>query len=242
MSLKLKGSFGPITGAMKLSDPAPPPMITEGLILNLNAGNPASYSGSGSTWYDTSGSNRHFTLNNNPSFSNGSFTFDGINQSASTADNDIWNVNDWTIGAWIKSTNNTTKSAALSNYGGSTMHYGLRYDHGNPIAYYDDNASFGFTQTNANESVASGTWRYIVGTFAKGQFHRVYIDGVMKNERTSVYNGMLYPAASLYVARDTAGTHTYFTGSIGIINLYNQALTTEEINQNYTAQRLQFGV
>jgi len=36
---------------------------TSGLILNLDAGNIKSYPGSGTTWYDTSGNNNHFTIN-----------------------------------------------------------------------------------------------------------------------------------------------------------------------------------
>jgi hypothetical protein len=39
------------------------PIIKDGLQLYLDAGNTSSYPGSGNTWYDLSGNNRHFTLN-----------------------------------------------------------------------------------------------------------------------------------------------------------------------------------
>ena len=61
-----------------------PSIVTDGLIFNLDAGNPASYSGTGSTWYDLSGNGRNATFiqdyNNlgnlltNPSYDNGSIT------------------------------------------------------------------------------------------------------------------------------------------------------------------------
>ena len=39
-------------------------LTTNGLVLNLDASNPSSYSGSGSTWNDTSGNNKDFNINN----------------------------------------------------------------------------------------------------------------------------------------------------------------------------------
>ena len=39
-------------------------MLSNGLVLNLDASDPSSYSGSGSTWNDTSGNNNHFAVTN----------------------------------------------------------------------------------------------------------------------------------------------------------------------------------
>ena len=52
-----------------------PKIVTNGLVLCLDAGNRKSYSGSGNIWRDISGNEEHFTLYNNPVFnrnSNGS--------------------------------------------------------------------------------------------------------------------------------------------------------------------------
>ena len=38
-------------------------LTTNGLVLNLDASDPSSYSGSGSTWNDTSGNNKDFNIN-----------------------------------------------------------------------------------------------------------------------------------------------------------------------------------
>ena len=65
---------------------APPSeSVTEGLVLHLDAGNTASYPGSGTTWTDLSGSGSHATLINGPTFSSangGGIVFDGINDYA----------------------------------------------------------------------------------------------------------------------------------------------------------------
>lgn len=44
-----------------------PDIISEGLILYLDASNKKSYPGSGQTWFDISGNNEHFDLYNTPS-------------------------------------------------------------------------------------------------------------------------------------------------------------------------------
>lgn len=41
-----------------------PRLVTDGLVLYVDAANPKSYPGSGTTWYDLSGNNYHLTLSN----------------------------------------------------------------------------------------------------------------------------------------------------------------------------------
>jgi hypothetical protein len=64
-----------------LTPPAPIiPIVTTNLILNLDAGNPVSYPGSGTTWFDLSGNNYHHTLVNGVGYDSadgGSLDFDG---------------------------------------------------------------------------------------------------------------------------------------------------------------------
>ena len=59
-----------------------PDTVEQGLILSLDAANVKSYPGTGTTWYDLSGNGHNFALNNSPTFSNGTFTFDGSTQYA----------------------------------------------------------------------------------------------------------------------------------------------------------------
>ena len=43
---------------------AAPVIITNGLVFNLDAGNPSSYNGSGNTWTDLTGNGNNVTLTN----------------------------------------------------------------------------------------------------------------------------------------------------------------------------------
>jgi len=50
-------------------------IVTDGLVLHLDAGDSASYPGSGTTWTDLSGNGRNFTWNSTPSFTSGSIPY-----------------------------------------------------------------------------------------------------------------------------------------------------------------------
>ena len=71
--------------------PAAPPdpgIITNGLIIQLDASNSSSYPGSGTTWFDISSTNNG-TLTNGPTFTASApkyFSFDGVNQYVNIAD------------------------------------------------------------------------------------------------------------------------------------------------------------
>ena len=57
--------------AMALGDSTEQGLITDGLILNLDSTNTSSYPGSGTTWYDISGSSNDFTIEGAPQFDAG---------------------------------------------------------------------------------------------------------------------------------------------------------------------------
>ncbi len=60
-----------------------PDLITNGLVLALDAADKNSYLGSGTSWYDLSGNGNTGALTNSPTFNSsngGSIAFDGTNQ------------------------------------------------------------------------------------------------------------------------------------------------------------------
>ena len=67
-----------------------PRIVTDGLVLCLDAGDIKSYSGSGATWNDRSGNESDATLYNSPTFTTnngGSLNFDGSNDYGKTSTN-----------------------------------------------------------------------------------------------------------------------------------------------------------
>jgi hypothetical protein len=78
-------------------------IVTDGLVLNLDAGNRKSYPGSGTIWYDRAGTNNG-TLTNGPTYSSsngGSIVFDGTNDySETTNPSNVHNQN-FTLSVWV---------------------------------------------------------------------------------------------------------------------------------------------
>ena len=94
----------------------PPKIITTNLTSYLDAANPSSYPGSGTTWTDLSGNNNNFILTNGPTYDNrngGSISFDGtddylLNNSL------VLNYNaNFTIQFWF----NTNSLGGVNGYG-----------------------------------------------------------------------------------------------------------------------------
>ena len=86
-----------------ISFPVPDSIISENLVCHLDSGNSSSYSGSGTTWSDISGSSNNFTINGATFVSSGSssyFDFDGTNDFVQgSAFN--FGTDSFTIGMWV---------------------------------------------------------------------------------------------------------------------------------------------
>jgi hypothetical protein len=83
-----------------------PHIVTDGLILSLDAANNKSYPRSGTTWNDLSGNGNNGTLVNGPTFSSangGSIVFDGTNDVVSTTLVQTF-VNELTVETWYRGT------------------------------------------------------------------------------------------------------------------------------------------
>jgi hypothetical protein len=77
-------------------------IVTDGLVMNLDAGFVGSYPTTASTWYDISGNNNSGSLTNGPTFNpanSGSIVFDGADDFVSIIET---NLTDWSVSAWFK--------------------------------------------------------------------------------------------------------------------------------------------
>lgn len=274
----------PLTLPSQLSPPAPlvlannlaPPtpsasncnIITNGLVLYLDAGNPASYSGSGNTWNDLSGYNHHGTLLNNPTFNSadgGEIIFDGINDYVSIPYTQT-NVTSYTIEVWYKSTdnydstNNGLGKSFVSNRGaewggGISLDLGLQPFYGNSgSAWFGAQGDEYINQIQSNDTnFNNGSWRQLVGVFTQEantqvttNSFKLYANGVEIGANSSAlqYSGQnspltgLGPTHLMYVE----AWNTYTLGSLAVVRIYSKALTSSEILQNFNEHRARFGL
>ena len=156
-----------------------PDISENGLVLYLDAGNRASYSGSGTTWTDLSGNSNTGTITNGPTFSAanlGSIVFDGTNDRVNFSTNSVFNfgTGNFSVFSWI----NTTK---ISGYGtifsldDDATGYGI-------IMYVVATSGVfrtwvAFSYQNTSISIADGTWKYVGITRSSGTVYQ-YINGI----------------------------------------------------------------
>jgi len=215
-----------------------PPIVTNGLVLYLDAANRQSYVSGSTTWYDISGNNNSGSLINGPIFDSnngGSILFDGINDYATGTITPL-SGSAFTIGTWIKPITLVSQSVYLSigsiNANNSTIH--LRF-------YSDTSFRFGMYSDDLdafNFSPASGKWNYIVCTLDNSKLQSIYQNGFFKSSRTS--NNM-FIGNNLYAVGQWFSTQP-INANIGIVQVYNRALSQAEITQNYNATKTRFGL
>lgn len=218
-----------------------PRIVTDGLVLCLDAANRDSYPGSGSTWYDLSGNDYHCTLANTTFNTNhgGSIDFDGTD-SYGTFDTNIplgfeQQSDDFTLDIVVRSTETAATNAACAIYF-TGWHFGNFY---------------------------SGTWRFRLSGDALSSYTN---GGTTINNNNNIYHfhcWKSYPNIGVYrnAGYDSAGNSFSGTLSSGIkrlgqhqysndrmacqifqVKIYNRKLSETEVKQNFNATRKRLGI
>ena len=228
-------------------------IVATNLVLYLDAMNPLSYGGSGTTWKDLTLNRNDFTLYNNPTFANNGIYFNGTNQYAQCVNTTGGNFgsDSFTLEYVLNITTGSQAYSTIIAKRSSTF-----YGTGLPGYYY---------RYGTSGSIGSGVFQvydtltpnnnYIPnpGIFNKKIHitHRVvwtgtsvakslYENGVFVTSRTSTNPGTnnldnSQPMRLMY-------GNGYAQGTLHIIRAYNKALTPDEITRNYNATKDRFGI
>ena len=215
-----------------------PKIVTDGLVLALDAANIKSYSGSGTTWTDLSGNNNTGTLTNGPTFNGengGSIVFDGTNDCVVVNSNaNILSKTTYTKIAWFYTTSfgPSNNIIAGGNSGQHTVWLGgtttLRAGHN---GVWDRVISTTILSVN--------TWYFGAVTFNSSTGWVLYLNGV--REATNVNTTQFTGNQEILIGAYGTGTNV-FIGRIPIAVVYNRTLSANEVLQNYNATRGRFGV
>ena len=234
-----------------------PNIITNGLILNLNATNSSSYSGSGTTWNDLSGQSNNGTLVNNPSYTAnpGYFTFSLANDSYVSTSGTISSLSTATFIAWVNSSQTQadyTNILMSRNGMGSATNYatGMNIAPGgnNNIGYHwnDNGATYGW---DSGLSVPNNAWSMITVTVASTEAiaYLCKSSGITTATNTTSHSSVVGPPLNFFISQDRGGGpggggYRNFIGGISQVLIYNRALTNSEITQNFTATKSIYGL
>jgi Concanavalin A-like lectin/glucanases superfamily len=221
---------------------AGPHEVTNGLVGYFDAGNTKSYSGSGTTWTDLSGSGNNGTLSNTPTYSSttngGIFTFNGTNQYLTvSALTDAFLQGTWTASFWVNFTSVTGGYKVLLSHGSATADHGLYLGVNNTWyhSYYTDDMT--------GSTVSTNTWYNAVFTANNTSKARaIYVNGVLNTSGTATgsYAGTGSNAGVFKQVINT--TYNYFSGSAASCMFYNRVLSAAEISQNFHTNRGRFGI
>lgn len=216
-----------------------PPYVTTGLQLYLDASNPASYPGSGTTW--TSLVNGYTgsmgTGVGYSSSSGGVITFNGSGTSYvnlyTSASALVAATNNISVEAWYQSNNNFP---GIVRTGVSSSGFVFGYFSGTGTAWKV--TKYGVIDLSAGLIPQDTSWHQAVLTYSSTTGTRVYIDGVLSG--TAVNNNTnLRGGNEFSVGRTESNT---LNGNMGIFRWYNTVLSASDVSQNFNANRSRFGI
>ena len=220
-----------------------PKIVTNGLVLSLDAANTKSYPKSGTTWSDLSGNGNTGTLTNGPTFNAanmGSIVFDGSDDYCRVQNFTSMNVQGpGTVTYWGKFSNlgssgvYKTALTITNGLGTGALQVGLRDAQG--IVW----KSGGVTLLSYNTPTLNRITQWTL-TFDNSNL-QMYIDGILTNSTTSAV-AQTATAADFYLATYSADALEAFSGTIYSSAVYNRVLTASEVLQNYNATKSRFGL
>jgi hypothetical protein len=216
-----------------------PKIVTDGLVLALDAGNTKSYVSGSTTWFDKSGFSNNGTLTNGPTFSSangGSIVFDGVDDYILVPNSTVINLSsELTLSFFIRKNTNVRMWYVDKHSGGQSGFYGF-IDSNNSISFYFGNS---FPITTDPNVLSSGQW-YNITITGNATSRAIYVNGVQSKliTDTTTWNQSNEP----FVFGNTLQLQGSVNGNITTVNLYSRALNALEVQQNFNALRGRFGI
>ena len=217
-------------------------IVRFGLVMELDAGNPYSYAGAGTAWYDVSGTGNNGTLTNGPTYTSdnsGGILFDGsddyvnVTYNASTIS---FPSNNATICVWFKVSTTgdgigvlvTQRSSSGSGF--QTYMYSTRL-------YADGGGTAG---VSSNTVISNGTISFGCIVYDRtNSLLKLYINGIFDNQVS--YTGNIQDTYPIRLGNGAFGDGP-FPGTIYMAQIYNRTLSAAEVLQNYNATKGRFGL
>jgi hypothetical protein len=234
-------------------------IVTNGLVLNLDAANPRSYLPpyNGTTWFDLSGNSNNGTLINGPTFNSsngGSIVFDGVDDRVTDTDTNFPSGgNSRTFSVWFKTPSSLPGASDIPMF----LTYGT-YDFNQSMFFGWEGRNLPQTfpyrlvvsnygnQVYSNTALSANTIYNATVTKTSGsEFYTFYLNGVA--DGTNTWTGGSYTITNTVLnGSSNIGGNTfsgqYLKGNLYNMLIYNRALSASEINQNFQATRARFGI
>ena len=217
-----------------------PRIVTDGLVLCLDAADRNSYPGSGSTWYDLKGNHNATVTGGSPTYRNlygGVFDFDGTDDYMTISD--PGSLNTFSVAVWVYPLLNSTGDAPsiIASKYPSYVNFQITYLNNNTVRMGIFNGAWAWPNF---VSVNNG-WQHLCFTYdGPSSALILYRNGV----------GIISIVSNITAFSSGTGIHigrrwdiaNYFNGYISKIELHNRALSPDDVVQNYNATKGRFGL
>ena len=226
-------------------------VVLSNLVLYYDPSNPSSYPGSGTIITDLSGNGRNGTMSN-ITYTSPYFTYNGSSSQIAIADNELLEPGsgDWTIEVWVNQSV-AGNDVVLGKFdpGGSAqdVSYSIRTTGSTYYAQLGSGTGSGATLfvNSTNHIGTIGTWYQIVYSFTNVATNtlQTFVNGVSIGSVGHSLASLLNTTTGLYIGSYNNGEYAqYFDGKIGITRLYNRALTSTEVLNNYNVDKSKYGL
>ncbi len=226
-------------------------VVTSNLVGYWDPGLVASYPGTGTTINDVSGNGLNGTMSN-ITWTDPYFTYNGTNSQVSIADNALLEpgAGSWTMEVWVRQSG-SGNDVVLGKFdpGGlsSDVSYSIRTTNTSYYAQIGSGSGSGSTLF-VNSTTFSGTlntWYQLVYVFTNGgtKTLETFVNGSSIGSVSHNLASILNTSSNLYLGSYNNGEFPqWFDGRIGIVRLYNAALTSGQVLQNYNANKGLYGL
>lgn len=214
-----------------------PNISDDGLVLSLDAANTKSYISGSTTWTDLTRNGNNGTLVNGPTFSSangGSIVFDGVDDAVNlpNIETDIGK----TYLLWVK---NTASVAGLR----------FAYSHRDPDRVYigvngtDVYLRLGSDTGNlSNTSLTLNNWLNLCIRINSSTQYEGFVNGVSIGTRSTTLSSSIGTGIGAYYNNNNSPFGNYWIGNISNIQIYNRALSAQEVLQNYEGLKSRYGL
>ena len=229
-----------------------PRIVTDGLVFCVDAGDKMSYPGAGTTWTDLSKEGNNTTLVNGATFNNengGSILFDGTNEYGWFNRNGGTNFDgkdEISICTWVnyQSTGSLDSYVTMEDYFAGDFQEPVRMNISSSGTF---NVAINTTGALANDTdvtVVTNEWFNFSFTY-DGAYIKNYINSNFKSS-VSQSGNIKTPTQSnarwLLGCGELTRSERFSNVKLASIQMYNRALTPDEIRQNYKATKGRFGL
>lgn len=218
-----------------------PRIVTNGLVMCLDAANTKSYPGSGTTFTDVSNHNNNGTLVNAPTFSSNYVALNGTTQ----------RINATVTGITDSNSGDRVAFECLC-YGPMTTSTMLMSWGSNKSDIFINNSGIGFNSYNGDVYGVStvglvNVWKHWVFNFYRSDYTQgsIFLNGVQQSlsQISGSQNVANHTFGAGVLQIGCGGDNAYYGAwNISLVRVYNRALTAAEVKQNFNAHRGRFGI